>query len=559
MKRAYLILIASLFLLAAINAAEEGIDVQVIREAVAEKGLNWTATEYGRTFALGLIRTEKPARASGNYFSPRGADIPSYIDWRNNNGNFVSPVKDQETCGACWAFAAVGALESTIAVSNNTPGTLYDLSEQILISCCASADGCSGGSTLDAAQFLSTDGTYYEDCFLYQSSDIPCDQACSGWRDYSFKIQDYQRIEWSLEALKEAILHGPVQSTMDVYEDFYTYSGGIYEYVTGKYRGGHAIILIGYQDKPNGEYGGGYFICKNSWGTGWGEGGYFNVGYSQVSYDMNFGNDSYIYFFDTMPPLPPTPPPPEEYSPGRGNDFNGDGTSDIALFRPNSGLWAVRSISRFYFGSSNDLPIPGDYNGDHTTDIGLFRPAAGLWAIRGITRYYFGARYDIPTPGDYDGDGTYEPGLFRPSSGLWAIKGLSRAYFGSDNDIPVARDYTGDGTTDIALFRRDIGLWAIRGTTRFYFGGNGDRPVTGDYDGDRITDIGLFRPSSGLWAIRDIRRVYFGGPSDHNIPGDYNGDGQDMIAIFRDYSGLWAFENGDRLYFGKTGDIPVVE
>ncbi len=536
-----------------ITAAEEPINLQVIREAIAEKGLNWIVADYGRTFALGLTPNRKPVRASEAPFTSSGIDLPDYIDWGPNGLDFVSPVKDQESCGACWAFAAVGALESTIAVSNNTPGTFYDLSEQILISCCASANGCSGGSTLDAARFLYTAGTYYENCFTYQSDDIPCDESCSEWRDYSFIIQSYQPITWTLAALKEAIfLHGPIQSTMDVYEDFYSYSDGVYEYTTGDKLGGHAIILIGYKDTP-GYYGGGYFICKNSWGTDWGEAGFFKVGYSQVSDAMEFGNDSYIYLYDSPPP--PTPEP----SPGCRGDFNGDGTADIALFRPESGLWAIRSISRFYFGGTNDFPVPGDYDGDRTTDIGLFRPASGLWAIRGITRYYFGAGSDLPIPGDYDGDGTYEPGIFRPESGLWATNGIIRTYFGTGGDIPVARDYNGDGTTDLALFRSDTGLWAIRSISRLYFGGEDDMPIPGDYDGDRIADIGLFRPKSGLWAIRNIKRVYFGGPSDRNIPGDYNGAGQNMIAIFRDSAGLWAFENGSRIYFGKSGDIPVVE
>ncbi|MEA1927844.1 MAG: C1 family peptidase [Candidatus Auribacterota bacterium] len=561
MKLLQFIIISSLFLTVSINAADQSVDIKAIRKAIFENGLDWEAADYGRTFALGLIPNGEPTRASEAPFTYSGINLPAYIDWRYNNGNFVSPIKDQETCGACWAFAAVGALESTIAVSNNTPGTLYDLSEQILISCCTEANGCNGGSTLDAARFLVTDGTSYEDCFPYQSTDISCTQACPGWRDYSFKIQNFQPVVWTLEALKEAIcLHGPIQSTMDVYSDFYSYSTGVYENSIGEKIGGHAIILIGYQDKPDGEYGGGYFICKNSWGTWWGEGGYFRIGYSQVSYDMNFGDDSYIYYYSGPQRTPtPEPTPIERYSPGCRSDFNGDGTADITLFRPDSGLWAIRDITRLYFGGLDDRPVPGDYDGDQTTDISLFRPGSGLWAIRRITRYYFGARFDIPTPGDYDGDGTYDPGLFRPSSGLWAIKGISRAYFGHGEDIPIARDYTGDGTTDLAIFRRDTGLWAIRSISRFYFGGEEDIPIPGDYTGDLIADIGLFRPSSGLWAIRDIRRVYFGGSSDQTVPADYNGDGQETIAIFRETSGLWAFENGERLYFGKIGDIPVLE
>ena len=80
-------------------------------------------------------------------------------------------------------------------------------------------------------------------------------------------------------------------------------------------------------------------------------------------------------------------------------DFNGDGTNDIGIFRSSSGLWAIRGVTRVYFGSSDDDPMPGDYNGDGTVDIGLFRPASGLWAIRGITRVYFGGSNDEPLAG----------------------------------------------------------------------------------------------------------------------------------------------------------------
>ena len=67
------------------------------------------------------------------------------------------------------------------------------------------------------------------------------------------------------------------------------------------------------------------------------------------------------------------------------HDYNGDGTSDIGIFRGSAGLWAVRGVTRVYFGSSADKAVPGDYNGDGTTEIGIFRSSVGLWAIRGVT------------------------------------------------------------------------------------------------------------------------------------------------------------------------------
>lgn len=82
-----------------------------------------------------------------------------------------------------------------------------------------------------------------------------------------------------------------------------------------------------------------------------------------------------------------------------GADFTGDGTNDIAIFRPSSGLWVVRDETRIYFGSNNDQPIPGDYTGDGTSEFGIFRSNSGLWAIQGVTRAYFGGLGDVPVVG----------------------------------------------------------------------------------------------------------------------------------------------------------------
>ena len=238
-------------------------------------------------------------------------------------------------------------------------------------------------------------------------------------------------------------------------------------------------------------------------------------------------------------------------------DFNGDGTSDIAIFRDTSGLWAVRGITRSYFGASMDWPEPADYNGDGTTDLGIFRASSGLWAIRGITRVYFGGGYDLPIPGDYNGDGTAVPGIFRASSGLWAIRGITRVYFGGTGDTASPGYYNSDDSLDIGIFRSNPGLWAIRGITRVYFGGSADTAKPGDYNGDGAWEPAVFRASSGLWAVRGITRAYFGSSIDEAIPADYNGDNSDTPGIFRSTSGLWAARGTTRIYFGGVGDIPV--
>lgn len=80
-------------------------------------------------------------------------------------------------------------------------------------------------------------------------------------------------------------------------------------------------------------------------------------------------------------------------------DFNGDGRDDVAVYRPTTGLWAIRGLTRVYFGGVGDTPVPGDYNNDGTDDITIFRRSNGMWASRGLSRVYFGAGGDIPIGG----------------------------------------------------------------------------------------------------------------------------------------------------------------
>ena len=253
----------------------------------------------------------------------------------------------------------------------------------------------------------------------------------------------------------------------------------------------------------------------------------------------------------------PIPSPAPEIPVFDSGDYNGDGTSEITVFRENSGLWAVRGVTRLYFGGSEDKPVPGDYNGDGTAEIALFRPPFGLWAISQFTRMYFGFSMDRPVPGDYDGDGSCDAGIFRESSGLWAVRGVTRVYFGGGGYIPLPGDYDGDGRKDIAVFRRESGLWAIRGLSRLYFGATADTPVVGDYNGDGREQPAIYRAISGLWAIRGLTRAYFGGGSDTPIPADFTGDGRTEIGTFSPSPGLWAISGVTRVYFGGSSDMPV--
>ena len=257
---------------------------------------------------------------------------------------------------------------------------------------------------------------------------------------------------------------------------------------------------------------------------------------------------------NTPTPTPTPTPIPVILADG---DYNGDGTSEIALFRPASGMWAIRGFTYLYFGASSDYPAPGDFDADGTADAAVFRPASGLWSVRNVTRAYFGGSSDQPVPGDYDGDGRDEIGVFRASQSQWAIFNLTRWYFGASSDRPAPGDYDGDGTADIALFRKSAGMWAVNPITRVYFGGADDLPVAADYRGDGHLEYAVYRPYYGLWSVRDYTRLYIGGNSYLPNPADYDGNGSDDIGLFRPSTGQWTVQGLTRAYFGTAGDLPV--
>jgi hypothetical protein len=265
--------------------------VEQVQRAIGAQGLSWTAQDYGRAFASGLL-LEGQAAPPATQPQPRA--LPSTVDWRHHGGNFVSPVKDQGPCGACWAFASTAALEADQAIAWQRPGNFLDLAEQALISCDTRNHGCRGGSLGVAAQFLQATGLPEESCFPYAVSEPACSTACPTWPNQSYTIASYTSVARTRDALKAALVGGPIVAGFYIYEDFYYYASGVYEHAWGDIQSGHAVLLVGYVDTP-GQYGGGYFIVKNSWSLVWGQEGFFNIGYSQMDNAVQFGMDAVQY------------------------------------------------------------------------------------------------------------------------------------------------------------------------------------------------------------------------------------------------------------------------
>ncbi len=299
--------IIAFLILSAAAFAQQLPDVQA---AIKARGLKWRAEEtsvsalpdHERRMRLGLIKhaptgTEEVLALSETV-------PPGDIDWRS----FATPVKDQGSCGSCWAFATTAALESYLLLRDNLPNGSDDRSEQVLVSC-GSAGNCNGGYIDGASNFIQSTGLPPESYYSYTGTNGSCRTAGSGWQLSAEKIASWAWVTTTpanLNAIKTALAaYGPLVTTMDVYDDFFYYSGGVYEYTNSAYAGGHAILIVGYKDDTSVD-GGGYFIVKNSWGN-WGESGYFRIAYSQLGGPVYFGEYTIAYKQPPDPALPLAP------------------------------------------------------------------------------------------------------------------------------------------------------------------------------------------------------------------------------------------------------------
>ncbi|HKP70960.1 MAG TPA: cytochrome c peroxidase [Pyrinomonadaceae bacterium] len=265
-------------------------------------------------------------------------------------------------------------------------------------------------------------------------------------------------------------------------------------------------------------------------------------------------------------------------------DFDGDGKTDVGIFRPSSGQWWINQSSTGNttvgtFGASTDLITPADFTGDGKSDIAFFRPSTGSWFILRSEDYSyfalpFGATGDVPVPGDFDADGKADLTVFRPSTSTWYIRrssdgGAGIQGFGSAGDIPVPADYDGDGKTDIAIYRPSNGQWwaqrSTAGVVVLTFGVATDKPVQGDYTGDGKADMAFFRPSTGQWYMLrsedfSFYSVPFGAVGDSPAPGDYDGDGKFDQTVFRPDVGTWYSQRATSTVirqFGQAGDRAI--
>lgn len=216
-----------------VSSSTMGSELQEIGKVIQKRGAKWTAGET----TISKRSHEQERRLLGDYL---GAEIleaslmdteiresfPDEFDWRDKDGHFwMTPIRDQGGCGTAFVYAVVGALEANIKIHANNHWIMPDFCE--------------------------------EDSIPYWRI------SNSGWT------------EPAVDSIKAAIYKGPVVGQFDVYDDFFGYAGGVYEHISGSYLGEHSVTMLGWSDADS------CWICKNSWGPGWGEQGWFRIKYGR--------------------------------------------------------------------------------------------------------------------------------------------------------------------------------------------------------------------------------------------------------------------------------------
>jgi C1A family cysteine protease len=226
---------------------------------------------------------ERAEQQEADMAAAEAVAAPAVYDLRNVNGrNFITPIKDQGGCGSCVAFGTCAAIEGTLRVQQGDPNLRVDLSEAHLFYCHARNEGrnCGNGWWTDRALTACRDtGVADEACYPYTAGDQACN-VCGDWQNRVTKIRGFRSLTSAPAQMKEWIsTKGPLTACFAVYEDFFAYRSGVYRHVSGNQVGGHCVSIVGYDD------GQGCWICKNSWGAGWGESGFFRIAYGQVGID----------------------------------------------------------------------------------------------------------------------------------------------------------------------------------------------------------------------------------------------------------------------------------
>ncbi len=289
MKRSYikkgLILVVILFLIgASVNANECNCD-KTIKDIANKEWTNTSEENLAKKYSIdelcGLVEPDDwYVNAKFDACTPRG-DLPESFDWREEVTGGLPSIKNQGSCGSCWAFGTIAPIECNIKIKD---GVEVDLSEQWLVSCNQDGYSCSGGwwchdyfMENGKTDLCGDSGAVLEEDFPYTATNAPCN--CPYPHEYF--IEDWAYVGnpngvATVDQIKQAIYdYGPVSVAVCVNSAFSGYTGGVFSGPTC-HEINHAVALVGWDDNQGSN---GIWFLRNSWGAGWGEGGYMRIEY----------------------------------------------------------------------------------------------------------------------------------------------------------------------------------------------------------------------------------------------------------------------------------------
>jgi C1A family cysteine protease len=254
-------------------------ELQALQDLLRASNASWTAGETSVSRMSAMDQEKLLGLLPGVYdlsSFPRETIISTPVDRAGYDAPHTS-IKNQASCGSCYSFGACATYESWRLV---TTGVTTDLSEQYFMmkaKAIGPYGGCSGWYLDTSMNLLKNYGVCAETCCPYKGAESACPSTCTG---------EYKISSWSSTTDKTTIQnalkqYGLVYVGFAVYNDFMSYSGGYYAYTSGSLRGYHAVAVVGFDDVG--------FKVKNSWGTGWGESGYFRIKYDQMTNSVQFG------------------------------------------------------------------------------------------------------------------------------------------------------------------------------------------------------------------------------------------------------------------------------
>ncbi|KAL0488577.1 dipeptidyl peptidase [Acrasis kona] len=214
------------------------------------------------------------------------SDFPKEFDWRNVSGvDYVSPVRDQASCGSCYIFAAAGMFEARTRIKSKLQKRDI-VSTQEIVSCSDYSQGCDGGFPYLVSKYAEDFGTVREECYPYEGFTGKCkaSKCPSEKRDYQTEykyVGDYYGGSDEASMMKDVYENGPQAVGFEVYRDLMSYRSGVYSHKkTNELDGSHpweetnhAVLVVGWGELNGVKY----WAVKNSWNQRWGNKGYFFI------------------------------------------------------------------------------------------------------------------------------------------------------------------------------------------------------------------------------------------------------------------------------------------